>query len=99
MAEPANRRVVFLHQGIGRAGHLQRRLVGGTADQGASQRGFAGPQGPFQQDGIPGAKAGRDLLAERLGRGKIRQVQFQRRFSDEHRMGFTRPATTSPGWL
>ena len=84
MADRAQPGVIFLHQRVGRAGHLQRRIGGGGAQQGAGERGLPGAERAIQQHGVPGPHDGRDPLAQRLGRLQVWQEEAQGRFGRGH---------------
>ena len=73
MMHRAERRVVALHQGEGRARHLQRRIAGGGAQEGAGERGLAGAELAFQQDRIARPRQGGHRGGERLGRREVGQ--------------------------
>ena len=68
-----NFRVVDLHQGEGRAGHLHRRIVRRRAQERPGQRGLAGAQRTFQQDAVARRAPASQARGQRFGRGKIGQ--------------------------
>jgi hypothetical protein len=75
---------VFLDQGEGRAGHLQRRIAGGGAQEGARERALAGPQWPFQQHGIADPREPSQRGGKRLRRRQVRQRDQPRGGGDDH---------------
>ena len=70
MVHRTERGLVALHQGEGGAGHLQRRVAGRGAQEGAGEGRLAGTERAFQQDDVALARQRRHGGGEVLGRGR-----------------------------
>ena len=71
MMHRAERGLVTLDQGEARAWYFQRRMMGGGAQKGAAEGGFAGAQRTFQQDRVALPRARGNVAGQCLGGGEI----------------------------